>query len=130
MIERNIPRDITKYESKQMLGLTTRQLCFGAPGILLAVIVFFLLKDKIGNLAIFCALLTAAPFLLFAAFKPLGMPLEKFIKTELIPMLLSPMNRRYQIENTYSNILKPTEFTPSKHADKKYTSKDPDNQIV
>jgi lipid II:glycine glycyltransferase (peptidoglycan interpeptide bridge formation enzyme) len=130
MIERDIPRDISKYEAKQMLGLTTRQLCFGIPGLLAAIVVFFLLKDKVGNLAILLAILTAAPFLLFAAFKPLGMPLEKFIKTELIPMFLAPANRRYQQENTFGKVLKPTEHKTTKKSTKKYISKDPNNQIV
>lgn len=128
MIERPIPRDISKYESKQMLGLTTRQLCFGAPGVVFGVGAFFLLKGSIGDMAIMVALLVAAPFLLFAAFKPLGMPLEKFIKTELIPMLLAPTNRKYQTENTYAKIFKP-ETSASKDT-KPYKSKDPNNQPI
>ena len=51
MIDRNIPRDITKYETKLMLGLTTRQVCFFAPGVVLGIITFFATKAFLGNLA-------------------------------------------------------------------------------
>lgn len=130
MIQRPIPRDISKYEAKQMLGLTTRQLCLYVPGAVLGVVVFFLTRDVIGQAAIFLALLTAMPFLLFASFKPLGLPLEKFIKTTFLPMMLAPANRRYKTENTYSNIIKPLSSTTMNKSTKKYKSKDPANRAV
>lgn len=131
MIQRQIPRDISKYEAKQMLGLTTRQLCLYIPGAALGVVVFFLTKGTVGNTAIFLAMLVALPFILFASFKPLGLPLEQFIKTTLLPMLLAPANRRYKTENTYSNLLKPEPYTPkSKKTGKGYKSKDPANRAV
>ena len=104
MITRNVPRDISAYESKLMLGLTARQVCLAAPGIALGVGVYFLVKDSVGDLALFFAMIAAAPFLLFAAFKPLGLPLEVFLKTVMLPMMLAPANRRYKTENTFSKL--------------------------
>lgn len=101
MIERKIPRDISKYKAKLMLGLTTRQVVLFVPGGVLGIIMYFLLKDYIGNLAMGVGLMTALPFILFASFKPQGLPLEKFIASAVVPMLFSPTNRRYQNENSY-----------------------------
>lgn len=130
MIERKIPRDISKYETKLMLGFTTRQLVIGAPGIALAIGVYALLKDEIGSTALLLALLTAMPFLAFAAFKPLGMNLETFIKTAMLPMFLAPANRRYKTENTYAHILKPEPRLPNKQGSQKFVSKDPTHRAI
>lgn len=130
MIERKIPRDISKYEAKLMLGLTTRQIVIGAPGVALAVGVFFLAKGTIGDSALFVALLTALPFLAFAAFKPLGMNLETFIQTAMLPMFLAPANRRYKTENTYSHVLKPEPRLQAPKGSHKFVSKNPDHQAI
>ena len=130
MIERKIPRDISKYEAKLMLGFTTRQIVIGAPGIALAVGVYFLLKGQIGNTALFVALITAMPFLAFAAFKPLGMNLETFIKTAMLPMFLAPANRRYKTENTYEHVLKPEAHLPVNKKNQKFVSKDPNHRAI
>lgn len=130
MVERKIPRDISKYEAKLALGFTTRQLVIGAPGIALAVGVFFLLKGQIGSAAMFVALLVACPFLAFAAFKPLGMPLETFIKTAMLPMFLAPANRRYKTENTYEHVLKPEPRLPVGKNNQKFVSKDPTHRAI
>lgn len=136
MIERPIPKDISKYQTKLMLGLTTRQVLLFFPGVIAAVIVFFSFKSSIGDLALFLALLTACPFILFAGFKPLGLPLEKFITTAMLPMLLAPANRRYKTENTYAKAIKQlnqedTNKRPSSTKPKKtkpYTSTNPNHQ--
>ena len=134
MIEKPIPKDISKYQAKLMLGLTTRQACLYIPGVIAAVVVFFSLKSSIGDLALFLALLTACPFILFAGYKPLGLPLEKFLTTAMIPMLLAPTNRRYKTENTYQKSFKslksetPTSNAPSKSKTKKYKSNNPEHQ--
>lgn len=130
MVERKIPRDISKYETKLMLGFTTRQLVIGAPGIALAIGVYFLLKNEIGSAALFLALLTAVPFLAFAAFKPLGMNLETFIKTAMLPMFLAPANRKYKTENTYAHVLKPAPKLPAAKGSQKFVSKDPTHRAI
>ncbi len=130
MVSRDIPRDISKYEAKLMLGLTTRQVCLYVPGVAAALLVFFMLKGVLGDLALFLAILTALPFILFASFKPLGMPMEQFLKTSLLEFLFAPANRRYQIENTYSKTLKPVSQTATGKSNKKYMSKDKTHQAV
>lgn len=131
MIERKIPRDISKYETKLMLGLTTRQLVIGGPGVALAVGVFFLTKESLGSSALLIAILTALPFLLFAAFKPLGMPLEMFIKTAMLPLLLAPANRRYQTDNTYNKVLvSESRSMYNKNKKSQFISKNPAHRAV
>lgn len=131
MIERKIPRDISKYETKLMLGLTTRQLVIGGPGVALAVGVFFLTKESLGSSALLIAILTALPFLLFAAFKPLGMPLEVFIKTAMLPLLLAPANRRYQTDNTYNKVLvSESRSMYNKNKKSQFVSKNPAHRAV
>lgn len=138
MIERPIPRDISKYEAKLMLGLTTRQVCLFAPGIACALIIFTSFKATLGDLALFLAILAACPFILFASFKPLGLPLEKFIKSAMLPMLLAPCNRKYKTENAYkkqftainSEASAPNSQNKKKHVHKKYISKNPDRQPI
>lgn len=137
MIERKIPRDISKYETKLMLGLTTRQVVIGGPGIALAVGVFFAFKGTLGSSAMLPAMLCALPFLLFAAFKPLGMPLEVFMKTAMLPLLLAPANRRYKTENTYQRVLQSEQKaqasankSKNSNSKKKFVSKNPDHRAV
>lgn len=126
MIERTIPRDISKYESKQVLGLTTRQLCLFAPGAILGVITFFLLRESMSDMAVLFALLVAMPFILFAACKPLGLPLEQYIKTALIPMFFAPTVRKYVTQSAYAPYFN-TQEGEKKQKQKKYVSKDPLN---
>lgn len=136
MIEKPIPKDISKYQAKLMLGLTTRQVCLYIPGVIAAVVVFFSLKSIIGDLALFLGILTACPFILFAALKPLGLPLEKFLTTAMLSMFLAPMNRRYKTENTYYKTFKhinseaagTSQKTNLSMKKKKYVSSNPQRQ--
>lgn len=131
MISKNIPRDISQYKAKLMLGLTTRQVVLFVPGAALGVGAFFLLRDMIGEAAILVAIIVAAPFILFASFKPLGMPLEQFIKKALIPMFLAPATRRYKCENTYESAFKgiENEFMPPEEKAAKAKKKQSGNYV-
>jgi hypothetical protein len=129
MIERSIPRDISKYETKQVLGLTTRQLCLFAPGAVIGIVLFVSLKDIIGDSAMFVGILAALPFVLFATLKPLGLPLEKYIATALLPMLLSPAVRKYVTANTYDKHLNHVQKN-TERKNKKYKSADPMNTPI
>lgn len=138
MIDRPIPRDISKYKAKLMLGLTTRQVVLFIPAAGLAVLAYMLLHNVIGELAFLVAMVVALPFLLFAAFKPLGMPLEKFLKKALVPMFLAPAKRRYQASNTYTKAFKdinnealtPAERAKAQKKTKKFVSKIPENKAI
>ncbi len=122
MIVKNIPKDIAKYESKLMLGFTTRQIVCVLPGIALGVAVYFLLNKYVGELAIVAALAVVLPFILFGTVKPLGMKMEKFLAVALLPLLLSPNNRKYASKNLYDT----SRVTTTNTKTKKYVSKNPD----
>lgn len=123
MIVKNIPRDIAKYETKLMLGFTTRQIVCIVPGVALGIAVFFLLKNYVGELAFLAAIIVMLPFILFGTVKPLGMKMEQFITKALLPMLLSPNNRKFATKNTYLSLL---EKPVANKKVKKYVSKNPD----
>lgn len=100
-IEIEIPKDITKYESKLIGPFTTRQTLCLVPAVALAVLVFVGLKSYVSQtLLIGLLMVCVAPFLLFGWYKPYGLPLEKFLKTAFISNVLAPKARKYKTENT------------------------------
>lgn len=101
MIERNIPRDIEKYQSKFIGPFTKRQVLFGAPAIILAVGIYFLTRNYIGELSILLALLVGGPLMVCAVYRPYNIPFEKFAKMVLFTYLLSPKHRLFKCENAY-----------------------------
>lgn len=101
-IEKEIPKDISKYESKLISAFTTRQVVCGVPGILLGVGTYFLLRNFIeGDLVFILAFIVALPLLLCGWYKPYGIPFEKYISIVFVSQVLAPKNRKYVTENTY-----------------------------
>ena len=98
MIERNIPRDIAKYETKLLGPFTTRQIVCMVPGFGLAIGAYFLFKDSLGELALFVSVCLAIPFLLAGWWKPYGIPFEKYFINVFIRNFLSPTKRKYKTE--------------------------------
>lgn len=107
MIERSVPRDISRYESAVVGSLTLRQVVCFVPGLTAAAVTGFTLYGRSGELAILLAVVFAVPFLLFGAWKPFGIPLEKFIGTALYSVVLSPARRRHVSGNVYYGLLPP-----------------------
>ena len=139
MVERNIPRDMAKYQSKFLGPLTKRQLIFGVPAVVLALGVYFLTKDHIGELAILLAIIVGGPLMLCAIYQPYNVPFEKFAKTVLVTYLMSPQKRLYKAEGSYDKAFRKlasadneTERKKSKSIKKgkKFVSKDPDCQSL
>lgn len=102
-IEKEIPRDISKVETKFAGPFTVRQLVCGIPGLGLAVGCYFLLRAYVPNdVNFFIDLVIALPFLLCGWIKPYGIPFEKFASIVFVSQFLAPKNRKYCTENTYS----------------------------
>lgn len=98
-----VPKDLTKVKTKVMFNLTKRQLiCFSAAAIV-AVPVFFLLKDSAGSsTATMVMILAALPFFLLAMYEKNGQPLEKIIYNIIRVSVLRPKQRPYKTNNFYA----------------------------
>ena len=118
MIEKKVPRDIAKYEAKLIGPLTTRQVLFGLAGILAGLGAFFLTKDRLGDAALFLAIVAAAPFMLCGFYKPYNQPFEKFAASVITTIFIAPSVRKYKSEN---EIIKPK----GKGKKSSYKSSDP-----
>lgn len=101
-IEKEIPKDISKYESKLIGPLTTRQVLCGIPAVLLAIGSYFLLRNIVSDdVVFFVAFLVAMPLLLCGWYKPYGIPFEKYISIVFVSQVLAPKHRKYVTENSY-----------------------------
>ena len=98
-----VPKDLTKVKTKVMFNLTKRQLiCFGA-AIVVAVPVFFLLKDSTGSsAATMLMIIVALPFFLLAMYEKNGQPLEKIIGNIIKVSVIRPKKRPFKTNNFYA----------------------------
>lgn len=104
-IEREIPKDISKYEAKLIGPLTTRQVIFGVPGAIVGVGCFFLTNKFLpSDVSTFISIFFAAPFLLCGWVKVYGVHFEKFVSMVFISQFVAPKHRKYRTENLYSDL--------------------------
>ena len=113
MIEVQVPKDVSVYESTLVGPLTSRQtVCLIA-----AAAVEFVYYNVIQTLnlgldtnAMLCiGMMLAAPILYMAIGKPYGMRPEIYIYYYLLPSLLSNKDRPYETKLTYDSILEEIE---------------------
>ena len=104
MIELEIPKDIRRYEAKLFGPFTTRQaICFIIAAVI-ALFVYFGLKDIIvQDILFFVIIIVDLPLLLCGWVKPYGMHFEKFAKTAIGTTFISPAARKYVTENRFSD---------------------------
>lgn len=101
-IEREVPKDISRYEAKAIGPFTTRQLLCGIPAVSLAIGSYFLLKSYVSqDVVFFVAFVVAMPLFLLGWAKPYGIPLEKYLSIVFVSQILAPKHRKYVTENTY-----------------------------
>ena len=104
-IKRQIPRDIMKYKTKIIGGLTARQIVCFVPGSALAIGAFFLFKPLLGEGAALPAIIVGLPFFLCGGLTMYGVPFEKFIGTIYRNTIATPPTRKYKTESVYSDYL-------------------------
>ena len=113
MIEVQVPKDVSVYESTLVGPLTSRQtVCLIA-----AAAVEFVYYNVVQTLnlgldtnAMLCiGMMLAAPILYMAIGKPYGMRPEVYIYYYLLPSLLSNKDRPYETKLTYDSILEEIE---------------------
>lgn len=102
-----VPRDISKFESKVALNLTKRQLICFSIGALLAVPAYIALKNTLPlDLCSFIAFLIMAPFFILGIYKKDGLPFEKYMYIVLRQKYFRPQIRIYETKNIYKTIVK------------------------
>jgi len=126
MIQRNIPqKDIKSYQPKLIGPFTARQVAFGIPGIVIALVIIFTLNKRIGDAAYLLAIVFGLPFMLLGFYQPQGQPLEKFLKNAFFSFI-APPKRKYVTESPLKDFEEPNTAN-KKPAKKKKAAKAPSN---
>lgn len=102
-IQMPIPKEISSFKPKIMLGMTFRQLICGSIGIVSTVVIYALLGKYIpsNDLKVILSGLVMVPCVCLGWIEPYGMSFEKFIITYIQNCILSPSVRKYKAENNF-----------------------------
>lgn len=102
-----VPRDLSKFESKIAFNLTKRQLICFSVGALLAIPTYMALKDTLPlDLCSFIAFFIMAPFFMLGIYKKDGIPFEKYMYIVLRQKYFRPQIRIYETKNIYKTIVR------------------------
>ncbi len=101
-MEVKINKDISEYTESIYFGLSMRQCVSSVLAILVAVGLYFLLRQRVGieTLSWLC-ILGAAPFAAFGFVKYHGMTAEQFLVTWFRTVILEPKVLTFQAKNYY-----------------------------
>lgn len=107
-MEVKINKEIRNYTESIFFGLSLRQFIFSVLACIVAVILYFLFKQKLGmEVASWICILGAAPFTALGFIKYNGMTIEKFILAWIKSEVLVPKYLKFISENIYYQILTP-----------------------
>lgn len=113
MIEVQIPKDVSVYESPLVGPLTARQTVCVAITAAVEYAYYMVIKNLGLNLSmdatICIGLIFAIPILYMAVGKPYGMKPETYIYYYLIPSLIAPKDRPYETKLSYDVMLEEIE---------------------
>ena len=129
MIEVQVPKDVSVYESPLIGPLTSRQaICVAVAAAV--EYVYYTIINSLNitlemNSLICIGMLLAAPILYLAVGKPYGMRAETYIYYFLLPSLIAPKNRPYETVLTYDVMLDEIESIKEAEVLKKNGNKKP-----
>ena len=107
----NITKDLTEVKSKVVFGLTKRQLIFFVLAALVAVPIYFLTRESLGNdIALVLLITTALPFFFFALYEKNGQPPEKILKNYIRVRFLTQQARPYRTDNRFAALERQERF--------------------
>ena len=116
-MEVKINKEIRNYTESIFFGLSLRQFIFSVLACIVAVILYFLFKQKLGmEVTSWLCILGAAPFAALGFIKYNGMTIEKFILAWVKSEVLVPKHLKFISENIYYQILTPYLKTREKEA--------------
>lgn len=105
-MEVKINKEIRNYTESIFFGLSLRQFIFSVLACIVAVILYFLFKQKLGmEVTSWICILGAAPFAALGFIKYNGMTIEKFILAWIKSEVLVPKYLKFISENIYYQIL-------------------------
>jgi len=105
-LEVRINKEVRDYQESLFFGLSLRQLLFALLAVLVAVGVYFSLKDVVGSGEIgWVCVLAAFPFALGGFFTYNGMTFERFFLAVIRSELLYPRKLVFKSENLYAKAL-------------------------
>jgi len=105
-MEVRINKEVRDYQESLFFGLSMRQLLFALLAVLVAVVVYFGLKDIVGSGEIgWVCVLAAFPFALGGFFTYNGMTFERFLMAVIRSELLYPRKLVFKSENLYAKAL-------------------------
>lgn len=107
-MEVKINREIRDYQESIFFGLNLRQLIFAALAIIVAVGIYFGLRDPLGSETVsWLCILGAVPFGALGFVKYNGMSAEKFITAWVKSEFLTPKKLTFKAVNIYYTIIRP-----------------------
>lgn len=104
MIEIEIPKDISKIESKMIWIFTKRQLIALIAGLAVCIPAYMGIGKLIpsdNSAKIFIIIILALPFIAFGWIKPYEMPFEQFIISIFRSLVVATKVRKYSTNNLY-----------------------------
>ncbi len=105
-MEVRINKEVRDYTEGIFFGLNLRQFAFSLLAVLIAVGLYFALRNVAGTEEIgWICIMGAAPFAACGFFKYNGMPAEKFVMAWIRSEFIYPREIRYKAENTYAAVL-------------------------
>ena len=106
LIEVRINKEVRDYQESLFFGLSLRQLLFALLAVIVAVAVYFGLRNTVGSGEIgWICVLAAFPFALGGFFTYNGMTFEKFLLAVIRSELLYPRKLVFRAENLYAKAL-------------------------
>ena len=106
-MEVKINREIRQYTESIFFGLSMRQFVFSAIACMVAVILYFILKNYLGiEMLSWICILGALPFAVLGYVKYNDMTAEKFIIAWIKSEILMPKHLLFKPENIYYEMLK------------------------
>jgi len=117
-IEVRINKEVRDYQESLFFGLSLRQLVFALLAVLVAVGVYFGLRNVVGSGEIgWMCVLAAFPFALGGFFTYNGMTFERFLLAFIRSELLYPKKLVFRSENLYTKALENTSIKEALHLD-------------
>ena len=117
-IKVRINKEVRDYQESVFFGLSLRQLIFALLAVLVAVGVYFGLRNVVGNGDIgWMCILAAFPFAMGGFFTYNGMTFEKFLLALIRSELLYPKKLVFRSENLYAKALENSPIKEALHLD-------------
>jgi hypothetical protein len=107
-MEVKIPKEIRDYQESIFFGLSARQFIFSLLAILVAIGVYFLLREPLGFETVsWVCILCAAPFAAMGFFSYNGLNFEQFVSVWVRSEMMSPRHLPFIAENYYEIAMRP-----------------------